>query len=60
MNKVINDKTFKTKGDKNRRLREKKQNNNKKFMDEKKHAQVYLNKYIKIILYSKIIAVCVF
>lgn len=33
---VANDKTLKTKGEKDRRLREKKQNNIKKFMDEKK------------------------
>jgi len=40
MKEVMNDKTLKTKGDKDRRLREKKQNNTKKFMDERKHAQV--------------------
>lgn len=40
MKDVMNDKTLKTKGDKDRRLREKKQNNTKKFMDERKHAQV--------------------
>lgn len=33
---VANDKTLKTKGEKDRRLREKKQNNIKKFMEEKK------------------------
>lgn len=33
---VANDKTLKTKGEKDRRLREKKQNNIKRFMDEKK------------------------
>lgn len=33
---VANDKTLKTKGEKDRRLREKKQNNLKRFMDEKK------------------------
>lgn len=33
---VNNDKTLKTKGEKDRRLREKKQNNIKRFMDEKK------------------------
>lgn len=33
---VTNDKTLKTKGEKDRRLREKKQNNIKRFMDEKK------------------------
>ncbi|KAF4526440.1 hypothetical protein B566_EDAN015072 [Ephemera danica] len=37
---VAGDKTLKTKGDKDRRLREKKQNNTKKFMDERKHAQI--------------------
>lgn len=40
MKEVMNDKTLKTKGDKDRRLREKKQNNTKKFMDERKYAQV--------------------
>lgn len=52
MKEVMNDKTLKTKGDKDRRLREKKQNNTKKFMDERKHAQVHLNKCVKTILYS--------
>lgn len=33
----MNDKALKTKGDKDRRLREKKQQNIKKFMDEKKN-----------------------
>lgn len=33
---IANDKTLKTKGEKDRRLREKKQNNIKRFMDEKK------------------------
>lgn len=33
---VANDKTLRTKGEKDRRLREKKQNNIKRFMDEKK------------------------
>jgi len=42
MKEVMNDKTLKTKGDKDRRLREKKQNNTKKFMDERKYAQVKL------------------
>lgn len=42
MKEVMNDKALKTKGDKDRRLREKKQNNTKKFMDERKHAQVNL------------------
>ncbi|XP_055309056.1 1-phosphatidylinositol 4,5-bisphosphate phosphodiesterase isoform X4 [Sitodiplosis mosellana] len=37
---VLNDKTLKTKGEKDRRLREKKQNNIKRFMDEKKNAQI--------------------
>jgi len=40
MKEVMNDKALKTKGDKDRRLREKKQNNTKKFMDERKYAQV--------------------
>lgn len=58
MKEVMNDKTLKTKGDKDRRLREKKQNNTKKFMDERKHAQVNLtlfakeNKYIVYIIYA--------
>lgn len=33
---VMNDKTLKTKGDKDRRLREKKQQNTKKFIEERK------------------------
>lgn len=37
---VMNDKALKTKGDKERRLREKKQNNIKKFMDERKNIQI--------------------
>lgn len=37
---VANDKTLKTKGEKDRRLREKKQNNIKRFMDEKKSATI--------------------
>lgn len=37
---VANDKTLKTKGEKDRRLREKKQNNIKRFMDEKKVRQL--------------------
>lgn len=40
---VANDKTLKTKGEKDRRLREKKQNNIKRFMDEKKVRDNYLN-----------------
>lgn len=39
---VANDKTLKTKGEKDRRLREKKQNNIKRFMDEKKVSLVIL------------------
>lgn len=38
MKEVANDKTLKTKGDKDRRLREKQQNNTKKFMEERKMA----------------------
>ncbi|XP_054260942.1 1-phosphatidylinositol 4,5-bisphosphate phosphodiesterase isoform X2 [Macrosteles quadrilineatus] len=38
MKEVQNDKTLRTKGEKDRRLREKKQNNTKKFMDERKFA----------------------
>lgn len=37
---VKEDKTLRTKGDKDRRLREKKQNNTKKFMEERKTLQV--------------------
>lgn len=44
MKEVANDKTLKTKGDKDRRLREKKQNNTKKFMEERKMAQMKQNK----------------
>lgn len=40
---VANDKTLRTKGEKDRRLREKKQNNIKRFMDEKK-VRFYLYK----------------
>ncbi|XP_040158951.1 1-phosphatidylinositol 4,5-bisphosphate phosphodiesterase isoform X1 [Anopheles arabiensis] len=41
---VANDKTLKTKGEKDRRLREKKQNNIKRFMDEKKTATIKQNR----------------
>jgi hypothetical protein len=44
MKEVQNDKTLKTKGEKDRRLREKKQNNTKKFMEERRMAQVSFNK----------------
>lgn len=44
---VTNDKTLKTKGEKDRRLREKKQNNIKRFMDEKK-----VTKFIETYLHS--------
>lgn len=37
---VANDKALKTKGEKDRRLREKKQNNIKRFMEEKKNAGI--------------------
>ena len=37
---IMNDKALKTKGDKDRRLREKKQQNTKKFMDERKNVQI--------------------
>lgn len=40
MKEVQNDKNLKTKGDRDRRLREKKQNNTKKFMEERKTLQV--------------------
>lgn len=42
---IANDKTLKTKGEKDRRLREKKQNNIKKFMDEKKVTTLYSNQH---------------
>jgi phosphatidylinositol phospholipase C, beta len=41
---VANDKTLKTKNDKDRKLREKKQNNTKKFMDERKVAKMRQDK----------------
>ncbi|GBP10744.1 1-phosphatidylinositol 4,5-bisphosphate phosphodiesterase [Eumeta japonica] len=41
---VASDKTLKTKQEKDRRLREKKQNNTKKFMDERKTATVKQNR----------------
>jgi len=41
---VMNDKALKTKGEKDRRLREKKQNNTKKFMDERKFATMRQSK----------------
>lgn len=37
---VMNDKALKTKGDKDRRLREKKQQNTKKFIDERKNIEI--------------------
>lgn len=37
---VMNDKALKTKGDKDRRLKEKKANNIKKFMDERKNIAI--------------------
>lgn len=37
---VMNDKTLKTKGDKDRRLREKKQQNTKKFVEERKNVEI--------------------
>lgn len=37
---VMNDKALKTKGDKDRRLKEKKANNIKKFMDERKNVGI--------------------
>lgn len=46
---VANDKTLKTKQEKDRRLREKKQNNTKKFLDERKVRQpliVFFNRAI--------------
>lgn len=41
---VMNDKTLKTKGDKDRRLREKKQQNTKKFLDERKTMDIKQNR----------------
>lgn len=41
---VASDKTLKTKNDKDRKLREKKQNNTKKFMDERKVAKMRQDK----------------
>lgn len=41
---VANDKTLKTKQEKDRRLREKKQNNTKKFMDERKTQMIKQNR----------------
>ncbi|XP_076176360.1 1-phosphatidylinositol 4,5-bisphosphate phosphodiesterase [Ptiloglossa arizonensis] len=41
---VMNDKTLKTKGDKDRRLREKKEQNTKKFMQERKTVQIKQNR----------------
>jgi len=41
---VANDKALKTKGEKDRRLREKKQNNIKRFMDEKKNITIKQNR----------------
>nr|CAD7454173.1 unnamed protein product [Timema tahoe] len=40
MKEVTNDKALKTKGEKDRRLKEKQQNNTKKFMDERKYAKM--------------------
>lgn len=37
---VMNDKTLKTKGEKDRRLREKKQQNTKKFLEERKTMEI--------------------
>lgn len=37
---VMNDKTLRTKGDKDRRLREKKQQNTKKFIEERKTIEI--------------------
>lgn len=37
---VMNDKTLRTKGDKDRRLREKKQQNTKKFVEERKNIEI--------------------
>lgn len=50
MKEVQNDKALKTKGEKDRRLREKKQNNTKKFMDERKFALV---NFLLVLAFSK-------
>lgn len=47
---VANDKTLKTKQEKDRRLREKKQNNTKKFLDERKVRQFDSVLYITQVL----------
>lgn len=39
-NQIANDKNLKTKRDKERRLKEKQQNNNKRFVDERKTATI--------------------
>lgn len=44
MREVMNDKTLKTRGIKEGRLREKQQNNTKKFMEERKVAQMIQNR----------------
>ncbi|XP_023245459.1 1-phosphatidylinositol 4,5-bisphosphate phosphodiesterase-like isoform X2 [Copidosoma floridanum] len=44
MREVMNDKTLKSKGIKEGRLREKQQNNTKKFMEERKMAQIVQNR----------------
>lgn len=44
MREVMNDKTLKTRGIKEGRLREKQQNNTKKFMEERKVAQMVQNR----------------
>lgn len=44
MKEVMNDKTLKTKGIKEGRLREKQQNNTKKFMEERRVAQMIQNR----------------
>lgn len=44
MREVMNDKTLKTRGIKEGRLREKQQNNTKKFMEERKIAQIIQNR----------------
>lgn len=44
MREVMNDKTLKSRGIKEGRLREKQQNNTKKFMEERKFAQMVQNR----------------
>jgi phosphatidylinositol phospholipase C beta len=55
MREVMNDKTLKTRGIKEGRLREKQQNNTKKFMEERKVAQIVQNREKEKLKIMKII-----